>query len=253
MKRNFFALLILMPAIFCLNRGDARAQLDVNAEPFAVVELFASEGCSSCPPADDFLRELTQESLAQGARIFTLSFQVDYWNNLGWVDPFSQHQFTQRQQRYSQAFQSPSIYTPQMIINGLYGFVGSDESSARKFIHQVLEVQPANKITLTADMTESSRIAVSYQCKELAANAVLNFALVERGLESHVTDGENAGRTLKHDNIVREFKTMPLTEKEGVYKFAHPQAKDLSQYSIIAYVQNADDMKITAANKIDLK
>src|SRR5438045_1264832 len=113
--------LILGAVVLVMSAGQAWA-----SEPFAVVELFASEGCSSCPPADNLLAELTQQAHAQGRQIFTLSFQVDYWNNLGWVDPFSSAQFTQRQYQYANTLETSSVYTPQMIVNGQYAFVGSD-------------------------------------------------------------------------------------------------------------------------------
>src|SRR5947207_1420863 len=177
--------------------------------PFALVELFASEGCSSCPPADELLRQITSDARAQGKNIYTLSFEVDYWDYLGWKDPFSSLQFTQRQQRYAQVLASSSVYTPQMIVNGKDAFVGSDAGKARRVMAKYLNVQPGHALRLNVDRS-GSELKVDYACARPPDDAVINFALVERNLVSHVTAGENDGRTLAHDNIVREFKTVDL-------------------------------------------
>src|SRR5689334_14081460 len=103
------------------------------AQPFALVELFTSEGCSSCPPADRVLARLAAEARASGRRIFPLSFHVDYWNGLGWRDPWSTRTFTERQRNYARAL-GWRTYTPQMVINGAEHFVGSDERHARESI-----------------------------------------------------------------------------------------------------------------------
>lgn len=221
-------------------------------EPFAVVEMFGSEGCSSCPPADDVLRELTRISRAQNLRIFTLSFHVDYWNNLGWADPYSQAQFTQRQYQYAEVFHSLGVYTPQMIVNGTSEFVGSKHVKAGQEIEQALQNPSFNDVFLKIKKSDAGAVEVDYNCEQFTDHSVLNFAFVERGLESHVTRGENAGNTLKHDNVVRVFKTLPFTKMEGTVSFDRPAGNDLSRFSVIVYVQDTTTMKILAANSIDL-
>ncbi len=221
-------------------------------QPFAVVELFASEGCSSCPPADELLRRITEQARRDGKRVFPLSFQVDYWNELGWVDPFSSPRFTERERRYAKILGTRSVYTPQMIINGMNVFVGSDQNLAEKYINQYLEIPSLNTITLEIKKKGARQIEVNYRCESLTPETVLNFALVERGFQNNVTAGENAGRLLRHDNVVLEFKTIPFTEKEGRIIFEKPNSDDPSRFSIIVYLQNPNDMKITAANSVDL-
>ena len=100
------------------------------AEPFAVVELFTSEGCSSCPPAEALLNQIHPRAAKSGQRIYTLAFHVDYWDRLGWKDPFSEAAYSQRQNSYANGFGEDRIYTPQMIVNGRGGFVGSDAGEA---------------------------------------------------------------------------------------------------------------------------
>ena len=144
------------------------------------------------------------------------------------------------------------MYTPQMVINGTNGFIGSDGNLAHKYINQNLQIPASNKITLNIKTNDSKQIEVSYYCGQLTPDTVLNFALVERGLESDVTRGENAGHLLKHDNVVREFKNIPLTQKDGVISFAKPTTYDPIRFSVISYLQNTTDMKVVAADSIDL-
>lgn len=220
------------------------------SEPFAVVELFASEGCSSCPPADELLRQIARTAREQNKRIFPLSFQVDYWNNLGWIDPFSKPEFTQRQYTYANALQTSSVYTPQMIINGVDAFVGSDSAKAQKTIEQALRKNPGNGISLKISGNNSGQIKIGFSCEHGQDNAVIHFALVERALESRPTDGENAGSLLKHDNIVREFQTIPF-KQEGEISFKSPSPQDLSHFAVIGYIQSAKSMHILAADGLD--
>ena len=178
-------------------------------EPFVVVELFGSEGCSSCPPADLLLSELTQVARNQQKRIFTLDFHVDYWDYLGWKDPFSKKEFTDRQQRYAQELKSNSIYTPQMIINGQTSFVGSDKERAKQEIDKALTLPALAKINLEVNYG-TQEISLGYSIEGAPKGSIMNAALVERGLVSEALRGENAGRTLKHDNVVRQFKSISL-------------------------------------------
>ena len=146
MKTLFLSIILLMTAF-----NIAFAQAD-SSKPFAVVELFSSEGCSSCPPADALLRQITSYARDNHQRIYTLSFQVDYWNNLGWTDPFSSPQFSERQRQYAGVL-SGGVYTPEMIVNGQEAFVGSDADKAKQSTDHYLTVQPDNDITLNLDQS----------------------------------------------------------------------------------------------------
>lgn len=224
---------------------------DKAAAPFAIVELFASEGCSSCPPADELLGQIATDARASGKNIYTLSFEVDYWDYLGWKDPFSSPQFTERQKRYASVLASSRVYTPQMVVNGKDAFVGSDAWKARRAIAKYLNLQPENALRLTVDRSGSD-LKVDYASAHADPDAVINFALVERGLVSHVTAGENNGSTLAHDNIVREFKTADL-DGQGTVRLTKPPGNDLSRFSIIAYAQSKTDMTVLAATSEDLR
>lgn len=248
----FIFLAFVFLFVLCQSRSWADQNNEEADEPFVVVELFGSEGCSSCPPADDLLRKLTSLAKTQKKKIFTLSFHVDYWNYLGWVDPFSKKQFTQRQYQYTAIFRKSSAYTPQMIINGAHELVGSDQRLMHKYVDQYLQTAPVNKIILSVGDGDPNQIEVFFECREWMADMVVNVALVESGVESNVIRGENSGRLLKHDHVVREFKTISLSKKDGMVFLAKPKTNDLSRFSIIAYLQNKNDMNITAAESISL-
>lgn len=223
------------------------------AQSFAVVELFSSEGCSSCPPADELLRLITQQAKANDQRVFTLSFQVDYWNYLGWVDPFSSSEFTRRQQQYARALGEASVYTPQMVINGQKGFVGSDGAKAQQYIEKYLNTTASNSISLELESDGPKQVELSYSCDSISADTVIHFALVESAIQSQVTAGENQGSVLKHDHIVREFKTVPSAERKGNVVFERPSSADRGRFSVIAYIQNEKNMNILGADSIDIK
>ena len=117
------------------------------------MELFTSEGCSSCPPANALLERITQRTRKQGLRVYPLSFHVDYWNELGWKDPFSDTAYTRRQRQYGQAMALSSIYTPQMIVNGTDQFVGHRQAIADKSIGKALNVGEIVPVFLIAGRT----------------------------------------------------------------------------------------------------
>jgi len=108
-------------------------------QPFVIVELFTSEGCSSCPPADKVLSELKAEAEKYKQPVLFLEYHVDYWNRLGWKDPFSKNQFTLRQENYSRVLPGKELYTPQLVVNGEAELTGSDQKAAKAAIQKALE------------------------------------------------------------------------------------------------------------------
>jgi hypothetical protein len=216
-------------------------------EPFAVVELFTSEGCSSCPPADRLLGRIAAEARRDGRRIFPLAFHVDYWNSLGWEDPFSDRAFSARQRSYVPVLGGDGPYTPQMIVNGTVGFVGSDEARARRSIEAALRRPPGARIELRAEPRKGS-VRVSYEVRGAPSGATLNLALVERGLATEVPRGENAGRKLSHENVVRAFAEVGLGGESGdPVDLAVPAGAKIANCSLLGYVQQKGTMAILGA------
>lgn len=181
--------------------------------PAVVVELFTSEGCSSCPPADKLLTDLSKAGAVEGVDVIPLAQHVDYWNRLGWTDPFSSARFSQRQQEYAQGFRSDQIYTPQMIVDGTAQFVGSDRDRAIASIRNAAR-QPKGTITLhiTPPKGDDLKLIVGMTITGLPAitpgdEAEVLIAITEDGLHSDVARGENAGHKLAHTGVVREWQT----------------------------------------------
>lgn len=181
--------------------------------PAVLVELFTSEGCSSCPPADRLLSELSEASERAGIPVVPLSLHVDYWDSLGWRDPFSSAEFTARQKRYASRLHQRSIYTPQMVVDGTDVFVGSDRRSAEEAIRNA-SAKSRLRIGIRGTVKVRNELAIDIRLDgsglEERAKASLLLAVTEDGLSSQVTRGENAGHRLSHTAVVRAL--LPLGE-----------------------------------------
>ena len=191
--------IVLMLATLAGAGGDAPTPV--------IVELFTSEGCSSCPPADALLMQLGKAQPVPGARILVLEEHVDYCNQQGWVDPFSSSEFTARQQRYSESLRIDGVYTPQMVVDGRVGFVGSDAGRARAAIAQASRERKA-AVLVTASLEGGNvRLKVSVENLVFPAGdgAEVLLAITESNLRSSVGAGENAGRNLAHSGVVRRL------------------------------------------------
>jgi hypothetical protein len=182
------------------------------AEVPVVVELFTSEGCSSCPPADELLAKLEKTQPVPGARLIVLSEHVDYWNRLGWRDPFSSASFTDRQRQYVESLNQDGAFTPEAVVDGRTGFVGSDGRAAKNAILDALKQQKA-QVMLTAASGEGG-INLTVDVKNIADSkgADVILAITETGLQSNVRSGENSGRVLKHTGVVRRITVLGRTQ-----------------------------------------
>jgi len=173
------------------------------APPCAVVELFTSEGCSSCPPAEALLTRLDAHARAAGQRVYLLEFHVDYWNSLGWRDPWSSAAASERQHAYAAQLGIDQVYTPQMIVGGTSEFVGSNADRAEREIATALARPSAVDVALAAAPGDRVRIRLT----PVPKGALVLVARVDDPPASHVAKGENAGRVLRHSDVVRAFAT----------------------------------------------
>jgi hypothetical protein len=180
-----------------------------------LVELFTSEGCSSCPPADELLARLDAQQLVPGAQVIVLSEHVTYWNQEGWRDPYSLDTLTDRQQQYGNMFSLPSIYTPQAVVDGAAQVTGSDGPALGRAIAKAAAT-PA--LDLAIEDAGWSAGAVHFKVRVGAgheSSGTLMAALAEDSAESQVKRGENAGRTLRHVAVVRVMKDMGKGALDG--------------------------------------
>lgn len=222
-------------------------------QPFALVELFTSEGCSSCPPADILLSKLVASAKQNDLHLYPISLHVDYWNRLGWRDPFSQKQFTQRQQEYAKSFNSGKVATPQFVINGSQYVFSADGPKLQNAVNKALNEQSSASLVLSIVKTRDGHLRVGFVYQGDFTDKVLNVVLVERVVSMEVASGENAGRKLKHNNVARQWQTMPLTQARGQVDLNYPQAKPWEDFSLIAFVQDSQSMEIQAANQINIQ
>ncbi len=187
------------------------------ARSTVIVELFTSEGCSSCPPADNVLAQLQQTQPVAGAEVIALSEHVDYWNYIGWSDPFSSSAFSARQETYARAFgQQDSIYTPQMIVDGQTEFNGSAMNKAREAIAKAARSPKADVrivIPETKTQKDNQKVRLNVNVKNVppvnqgdVAEVIL--AITEDNLSSNVSRGENSGRKLAHTAVVRKMRAL---------------------------------------------
>lgn len=224
------------------NKRQATPQAKTGIQPgFAVVELFTSEGCSSCPPADEAVAKLLNQDMAN---VYILSFHVDYWNRLGWNDPFSKAQFSARQRAYAKTFSLESIYTPQVVVNGSVQFVGSDVKKLNASVENGLQKEAASDLKISTRRKDST-ITVTYTFSKPHAG-LLHVALVQPQAITDVKRGENGGKTLRHVNVVSVFQTVDVTGN-GHLTLEIPSALSGMPLHVIAYTQSKENYSISGA------
>lgn len=218
-----------------------------------VIELFTSQGCSSCPPADRLLGEVGRDSKLAG-QVMALSYHVDYWNRIGWEDPFSSPAWTERQHAYGRALRISNVYTPQAIVNGVDQFVGSDIGEMNRAI--AAAKPPLADVTVSMDR-DGARLRVTVGAKMFAdADAAEYFvyvALAEREITTKVLRGENSGRTLVNDHVVRELdRSLRLVGRKGNegradVTFDLDPSWQADRLEVVAFVQDPKTMRIVGA------
>jgi len=205
-----------------------------------VVELFTSQGCSSCPPADALIHDITADASLRG-RVIPLAFHVDYWDRLGWRDPFSSAEWSRRQAFYAHAMHLSSAYTPQAVVGGTREFVGSNHSALDAALEHASNDKPRGNVALTLRRDGNSLIATIRAT--VPANDDLMLAVTEDGVTTKVQHGENAGRTITNDAIVRRL----IRVTPGQTSVTIPVDPAWRNLSAAAFVQDKDSLAIGAA------
>jgi hypothetical protein len=228
-----------------------------------VVELFTSEGCSSCPPADALLARLESQQPVAGAQIIALEEHVDYWNNGGWMDPFSSPEWTRRQGDYAASLKNQNPYTPQIVVDGITGFVGSHEGAARQAIEKAA-TQPKARVSLSVapsakpNVEQAAVLVDQINGSGHGDKPEIWLAVTESGLHSAVVAGENAGSELHHASIVRAFRKVASMNpsKETSYSGNTTVHLDSSwkrqNVRIVVFVQEQKSRQILGASVVGL-
>lgn len=228
-----------------------------------VVELFTSEGCSSCPAADRLLARLEQMQPVAGAEVIAVEEHVDYWNQLGWKDPFSAPEYRARQNDYAIAFHASDIFTPQMVVAGQAAFVGSDMNRAYREISAAAQAATTLvSLETRANPKDEDLVDLSVQVSNPKSSkwrdSNVYLAVTERGLVTSVQGGENAGRTLRHSSVVRSFGVIGRVDPKGanggqlVSTLRLPREWRRENLHAVVFVQERASYRITGANVVDL-
>jgi len=225
-----------------------------------LVELFTSEGCSSCPPADRFLETLDSQPIP-GANVIVLSEHVDYWNHIGWKDPYSSHLYSERQSKYAQRFQLDGPYTPQMVVDGASQFLGSNPALADKAFATALESPkiPVRLSSLSVDAShilhahvETGPLEPSFRLRsvDVYVAVALNHA------ETQVSGGENGGRTLTHVAVTRSLtKVGELKQAQALgqdFQVKLDPKWDSANLRLVAFLQESNQGRVVGAASLPL-
>ena len=216
--------------------------------PLTVVELFTSQGCSSCPPADALLSRL-----AEREDVIALSMHVDYWDYIGWKDPFASPVITERQRDYAASLGGRYVYTPQMVIQGTAEAVGSN---ARNVEWRIKEARKLPRVTvgLTADIA-ADKVTVSLPPAETMESHTVLLAVYDDEKVMDVLRGENGGRRLKYSHVVRELRRIGTWRGEATeipLRLSELRAKDSDAYACAVLLQSMETGRIIGAAKIEL-
>jgi hypothetical protein len=228
-----------------------------------LVELFTSEGCSSCPPADALLARLYEDQPVSGADVITLEEHVDYWDELGWKDPFSSPEWTRRQREYAAAFRNGGVYTPQMVVDGQVEFVGSRERQSEQEISADAR-RTKTQVIVTANGSEAHGTPqFSVRVARLMGGtsgdpAEIWLAVAENNLQSAVSSGENAGEHLRHTSVLRALRKIGIAETNKdesfsgnpVVRLDHAWKRENTR--VIVFVQERKSRKILGAAEAEL-
>ncbi len=245
-------------AIDARNHSARRTAAGYGTRNPVLIELFTSEGCSSCPSADKLMAELAASQSVEGAEIIALEEHVDYWNRIGWDDPFSSAKFTQRQYAYGTHFRLENVYTPQAVVDGMIEFVGSDRSSALSSVQSSAHLRKTEiQIKLAGD--DGKQLKVEVSAASLPAGTEQGevlLAVAEDKLRVHVASGENSGRNLVHQGVVRHFVSLGMTHMGKPFMMAAtiPLASRWTRDNLraVAFIQSPDSKRILGLGTLKL-
>ena len=223
-----------------------------------LIELFTSEGCSSCPPADRVLESLDEKQPFSGADLVVLSEHVDYWNGDGWADPYASRIFSERQLRYADQFGLESVYTPQVVVDGQRETVGSNAVAIRNAVDAVTRSEKV-ALTLSNAVRDHDRIKMHLAFSDRTNNkgpATVYIALADNKVQSNVAGGENGGRSLTHVAVVRVLSPVGTVNPGGSFSqdlvVRMPSPLPANGIRLVAFLQDSKSHKILGATEVKL-
>lgn len=249
---NRYIIIIILFAILTgkqVHAQEAHTQLIV---PTVLVELFSSEGCSSCPLADQFLQELLTIADSVQAPVFCLDYHVDIWNKSGWVDQFSDTSFSRRQREYMVKNKQQALFTPMIMVNGGGALPGNAKKEVSKLINENMRIRPRTSLVTKGGYIEETRtLIVDFEIEGDVDSSSLMLVLAYKEIASKVTAGENAGQTLVHHHTAKTWKEFPLNgQKTGRVELSLPADVPMSNLMLVSFVQRQPNWKIVATDQL---
>jgi hypothetical protein len=232
--------------------GSAKPVAKDSLQPIAVIELFSSEGCSGCPPADAMMINIANDAVKNHQPVYVLEEDVDYADSPEWKDAFGNKQFSHRQQYYLDFFHNNNNYIPLIRVNGIHEIYAANTIMANQVINKALKEPALVSISVSINPVNDSTLQADYHLSSSDTNWVINFALVQKNAVSYITGGENKGLTLTHINVVRQLITSSITIPDGIAQLNNIPKYTANTYSVIAFVQDKLTMKIIGAVQVDI-
>lgn len=240
---TFFIAVILLMGVTAFGQNSPEKKA---VKGFALLELYTSEGCSSCPPADELMGRIQNEY--KNDNVYVLAYHVDYWDRQGWKDVFSDADYTQRQYDYARFLGKEPIYTPQLIINGRANYIASQETLVRNGIKSGLSKPVTTNLSMEATQVNNN-LTVNYNIEGTFKNNSLLIAIVQKTAKSNVKRGENANRILSHYQIVHHLHSVALKDKKGTVTIHLPKSFNEKEYEVIGFVQDKNNGNISGATR----
>jgi len=238
----FIGILSLSIFIYAFSSND-----EVTNDSFVIVELYTSQGCSSCPRADRVLEQIAEEY--KNKNVIPLGYHVDYWDRLGWKDTFSKQEFSLRQYAYSQRFGNSTVYTPQMIVNGVSEFNGGDKSKAFSAINRNLKTKVPIKLNGTIK-ERPNKLSIDYMLSNIVFDRyTVNAVLVKNKEKVSIKKGENSNKEIVYHSIVIDLKTINASQN-GTVILKKPKDYNNENYTVVLFIQENNFGPISSATKL---
>lgn len=243
-----FLFIFIIIGGFAFKNKDTNKHMSLENQSFAIIELFTSQGCSSCPAADELLAK-TIDNHKDNNKLIAISYHVDYWNRLGWKDLLSKKEFSDRQRAYGNIMNLNSIYTPQMIVNGEKEFIGSNENDLKYALRDTKKSKEKVTFKNLSATINGRNVTTEFQLNGEYQDCKVNIVLISKKETTEIFAGENKGKTLTYRNVVRYMHSLNAEESGKITFNTNIDLNLLKEnFFIVAFVQDINTMKIIGAD-----
>lgn len=250
-QTRFFFLLVSFSFFQFLS---AQTKKDSVYVPTALIEMFSSEGCSSCPLGSQFMEKIIQIADSNDQPVFVIDYHVQIWDHATFKDAYADSMWTKRQRTYMDKTNQPALFTPMLVINGKHNLPAGDKKEVGRTLSNIMTKASPHSLEIGGKpIPDSSLLRVNYRAEGNLDSTQMVFVLAETEIVHKVTGGENAGQTLKHHHVARKLLTTDLKSKIGSFDFPIDKGTDLSKYIMVVFVQHKRTWHVYAANQLYFK